>query len=191
VDAKNDKGEYPAELKVLFDRGMRGDTTVLPELAEAFDRFPEMIDLLGDVAKHAEEALLTLAAGTCLTARTAISKHLQHMRDRLNETASTELERLLVRRLALDWLVLHQAEIDLTAQLQGSAMAPSAQAAQRRLDRAHARFLASSRSLASVQRALRRAPSPLDFLRPTAETPTTPTTRSDRMSGQHHRVACN
>jgi hypothetical protein len=163
--------EYPAELAAVLERAGQGDTTVLPELCAALDRYPELAQVLGDMAQHAEDALLRLAAGTCLTAREAIKHQLAALRERLNASAGCELERLLIRQLALDWLALHHAQLAATAQLQKSATGPVARDALHRLDRAHARFLAASKTLASVQRLLRRAPSPIDLLRPTHEGP--------------------
>jgi hypothetical protein len=69
---------------------------------------------------------------------------------------------------------VQHAQLDLAGHLDGPGTSPAALAAQRRLDRAHARFLASTKALATVGKLLRRAPSPLDFLRVQndAQTPT-------------------
>ena len=163
------KKEYPAELSQILERAGGGDASVLPDLSAAFDRYPELAELLGDLLKHAEDALLGLVAGSNLLAREAVSRQLREMRTRLEAEAGSELERLLAGRLCLDWLALQDAQIALAAQRQAPAGGPVAKAAQHNLDRAHGRFLAASKTLATVQRLLRRAPSPLDFLRPTAE----------------------
>ena|SRR5579884_647003 len=105
------------------------------------------------------------------------------MREKLNATANTELERLLAGRVARDWLALQHAQLDLAAQLQRNPTALAATMAQRRLDRAHARFLAAGKTLATVQRLLRRAPSPLEMLRPIAES-SRPTVVRDRVTGK-------
>jgi hypothetical protein len=151
--------EYPAELQQIIDRASSGDASVLPALSEAFDRFPELMHTFGDIARHAETSLLALVAGSCLTAREAIARELKALRDRLEATASTELGRLLITRLSLDWLVLQHAQLELTGNLEVSGTSPGTHAAQRRLDRAHARFLAASRTLATVQQLLSRVPS--------------------------------
>jgi hypothetical protein len=61
---------YPAELRDILERATAGDATVLPELQNAFDAHPELVAVFGDLVEHATRAVLTLAAGTCLTART-------------------------------------------------------------------------------------------------------------------------
>ena len=160
---------YPAELRAALERASRGEAGAMPAVSAAMDAHPELIAVCGDIARKAEEALLGLATGSCLPAREAITRELRGLRERLNATAGTELERLLVGRLSLDWLALQHAQIDLTAQLERSGTSLASQAAQRRLDRAHARFLASSKTLATVGKLLRRAPSPLDLLRMTGD----------------------
>ena len=171
---------YPAELKAILQRASQGDASVMPALTAAFDAHPEFLAVFGDLEKRAEEALLALATGTCLPAREAIARQLRDLRGRLNEGTGTELERLLVGRLTLDWLAAHHAQIDLVAHLERSGTGPGAEAAQRRLDRAHARLLAAARTLANVGRLLRRAPSPIDFLRVTGDEQTPPASRSRR-----------
>jgi hypothetical protein len=161
--------EYPAELKSILDRAAQGDTSVLPDLSAVLKRYPELVEMLGDLAKHAEEALLGLVAGTSLAAREAIKLQLCGLRQRLQAEAKNELERLLAGQLVLDWAVLQYAQLELAAQLKQASAGPGALGAQRRLDRAHARFLTASKTLATVQRLLRRAPSPLELLRPVGD----------------------
>jgi hypothetical protein len=60
----------------------------------AFDKYPELVGLFGDLVDQAKRALLTLAAGSCLTAREAVSHSLRGLRERLEAAAGTEVERL-------------------------------------------------------------------------------------------------
>jgi hypothetical protein len=170
VAATISKGkEYPADLKMILERAAQGDATVLAELSDALKRYPELVEILGDLTKHAEDALLGLIAGTCLAAREAIKLQLCELRQRLHADAKNELERLLAGQVVLDWAALQHAQLDLAAHQKQASTGPGALGAQRRLDRAHARFLATSKTLATVQRLLRRAPSPLDLLRPSED----------------------
>ena len=54
----------PADLKPVLDRALAGDASALPALKAAFDRHPELVAHFGDLARHAELALLDVAAGT-------------------------------------------------------------------------------------------------------------------------------
>jgi hypothetical protein len=77
------------------------------------------------------------------------------MREELGEAAAPPLERLLVRRVVLCWLACHQAEVERVGLLQGQASEVLRAAAERRVDRAHARLLASAKTLATVHRLVR------------------------------------
>ena len=164
---------YPAELKAVLERANAGDETVLPQLKKAFDEHPELVPHFGDMAEHAKQALLTLAAGKCLTAREAISRQMDELRTRLAATAATELERLLLDRVCVSWLWVYHADVNLAERVLADAGAsPAGQAAQRRLDSAHRRFLTATKALATLQKLVRPAPSPLDLaMRPVPERP--------------------
>ena len=163
---------YPAELKAVLERANAGDETVLPQLKKAFDEHPELVPHFGDMVEHAKQALLTLAAGKCLTAKEAISWQMDELRARLAATAASELELLLVDRLCLAWLWAYYCDINLAERVLADAGAsPAGQAAQRRLDAAHRRFLSGVKALAVVQKLVRPAPSPLDLARPVPERP--------------------
>src|SRR5262249_38804759 len=94
---------YPGELRALLGRAGAGDATALPALRRAFDQNPELVARLGDLAAHAEQALLALAAGDNLAAREAIARQAADLRGELLEAGSSALERLLVERVALCW----------------------------------------------------------------------------------------
>jgi hypothetical protein len=163
---------YPPELKAILERANAGDATVLPQLKRAFDEHPELVAVFGDIVQHAKQALLTLAAGKCLTAREAISRQMDELRTRLAATAATELERLLLDRVCVSWLWVYHADVNLAERVLADAGAsPAGQAAQRRLDAAHRRFLSGVKALAVLQKLVRPAPSPLDLARPVPEGP--------------------
>ena len=155
--------EYPEELQAILQRAIQGDETAVPPLAAAFDKFPELAAHFGDLTGHAERPLLELAARGCPLAREAIGRELRALRERLCEAAGTELERLLAARLSLDWLAVQLATLDVV-DLGRQPNGPALRAAEQRLDRAHQRFLAGSKALATVGKLLRRAPSPLELL---------------------------
>jgi hypothetical protein len=142
----------------------------LPQLKKAFDEHPELSHHFGNMVEHAKQALLTLAAGKCLTAKEAITRQMNELRDRLTATAASELERLLVDRVCLCWLAVYHADIDLAQQLLANPGAsPASQAAGKRLDGAQRRFITATKALATLQRLARPSPSPFELLRPVAE----------------------
>jgi hypothetical protein len=156
---------YPAEVQTILQRGNAGDPTVLPQLRQVFDAHPELVAPLGDLVRHAEQALVALAAGPCLTAREAISRRVHELRTKLNATATNELERLLVDRVCVSWLEVYHADVALAEhQLGLPGAAPATQAAQKRLDAAHRRYLTAVKTLAVVQKLLRPVTSTLELL---------------------------
>ena len=95
------------------------------------------------------------------------------MKDRLLSTANSELERLLIDRIVISWMEVYHGDVDLARRLlEAPGDGPVAKAAQKRLDRAHVRFLSAVKALATVQKLLKPSPSAFDLLRrPVAEAP--------------------
>ena len=85
----------PLELKTLLERGHAGDATVLPELKQAFDQHPELATLLGDLSRHAEEAVLGLISGPSLTGREAVRHHADDLRQELPKLRRAMVENRL------------------------------------------------------------------------------------------------
>jgi hypothetical protein len=158
----------PPDVGDVFARGTRGDTAVLPALRKAFADHPELVSLVGDIARHAEDTLLTLVAGENLTAKHAFRLKLAEVREKLLAGTSSELERLLVERVVLCWLEVNYGDIDMANRLLQNAGASQATlAAQKRRELAERRLGAAVKALATVQRLLRPAASPLAIARNT------------------------
>jgi hypothetical protein len=155
---------YPAELREILERASRGDDSALPELRKALDAYPELAAKLGDLVRHAEDAVLRWATGTCLTAREAIARQAAELRARLSATAQSDLEKLLVDRVVISWLEAYTADVHLAGLMgRGGGATPAAHAAQRVLDRAHQRFLGAARTLATVQKLARPSLAPIQI----------------------------
>jgi hypothetical protein len=94
--------------------------------------------------------LVHRAAGKNLVAREALLRKLELMRSQLAGTDPTPLERLLVDRVLIGWLALHEAEVGY--ERAGSLTIAQADFYRRRLDSLHRRFLSAIRTLATVRR---------------------------------------
>ena len=103
---------WKAELHPLLARAHRGDATVLPELQTFLDAHPEVWRQCGDLARHAEESLLTLATGNDLFGKEAVRKKLAEIKAELGGAEPPPLEKLLVERIAVCWLAVYFAEAD-------------------------------------------------------------------------------
>src|SRR5262245_2533590 len=102
---------YPDELLALLDRANRGDASEAQALQKALDLSPELVPQLGDLALHAENAIIELAAGKSLTGQVALRRHLTTLRERLSGANCSELERLLVDRVVLSWAEAHHGDL--------------------------------------------------------------------------------
>jgi hypothetical protein len=165
----------PLEVKTLLERSHAGDTSILPQLRKAFDDYPELTTMLGDLARHAEEAVLSLIAGPSASGREAVRRHAEALREELLADAPGPLGQLLVQRLVLSTLWLGQAELDLADRLlRGDDASPGCREALRRLNAAHQRQLTAARSLAWLRKLLPRPRSVVEVLsRPVPEGPPT------------------
>jgi hypothetical protein len=72
--------QYPAHLKVIIERAIAGDQTVLPELKKAFNECAEWTELFGDLFENARQDQLQLLAGANLLSKEAIVRGLDKLR---------------------------------------------------------------------------------------------------------------
>ena len=113
-----------------------------------------------------------LATGNDLLARESVGRRLAELKGEVGGPSPQPLEKLLAEEVALCWLGVHVAELDVTAlRRHAQAAGPQVRAAQQQLDRAHQRYVSAIRQLASLRRLPKPALSPLDLARrPVEET---------------------
>jgi hypothetical protein len=163
---------YTPEMVTILDRACQGDETILPHLRQLLAEHPELMDQFGNLARHAEEAFLNVLAGPSLLGKEAARLHLAKLKEELGQPAASPLEKLLISRVAVTWLQVHQADLDLAGCLKaGQSTSKFSVQAHRRLDQSHRRYLASIKQLAIVRKLLKPTPSILDLaMRPIPET---------------------
>lgn len=115
------------------------------------DAAPSRWEHTGDMAALALDTLITAASGRDLVAKAAFERKAAAQQQEIEGLAPTPLERLLAERIVLCWLHLHYVET-LFAQNMKTANLTTKEYYQRRIDRAHARYLSSIRTLAQVRR---------------------------------------
>jgi hypothetical protein len=139
-----------AELWALVRRAEAGDATAMPALRAAMDANGALVEMFGDLAAQVEHSVLRAATGKNHLFREASERKLTRMRAELAGPNPSPLERLLADRIALCWLVLHDAEVrfaqstDLTWK--------QAEFWQRRIDASHRRYLTAIKTLATVRK---------------------------------------
>jgi hypothetical protein len=150
------------QLRDLVRRAHEGDAGVLPRLRRLLDERPELWEQAGDLARHAEQALLELVAGRSLFAREAVERKLAGLKAELAGPGATPLERLLVDRVGLCWLQVHSLDLEAAALPRQLAAGPPGVNAQRRLDSAQRRYLQAVKALATVRKLLTPPLAPLE-----------------------------
>jgi hypothetical protein len=151
-------------------RAREGDQTVLPGLRRLLNDNPRLWECHGDMAQQAEEAWLRLAAGHDLFLHESLRRKLQELREELAGDNPSPLERLLVERVAAQWLQVYYADA-VYAQTKDPTVPPATlRELQMRQESSERRFQAAIKQLAVVKKLLRPALSPFDMaLRPSAD----------------------
>ena len=174
--------QYTEALQRILQRAQEGDEEVLPQLQALLAEHPQLVEQFGDLAQHAEEALLNLVAGRSLLGKEALRCKLAELQEELGGTSAPPLEQLLISRIAISWLQVHHADLDAAVtQMNGQSTTPRSLHAHRRLDQAHRRYLASIKQLALVRKLLKPVPSLFTMaMRPVPETDEKGSRHTDR-----------
>jgi hypothetical protein len=138
----------------LLKRLREGDQSALPVFRAMLDLDPDAIRG-SDLARDVEEQILQTLAGEDLGARELYRHRMAALRAAVGGPDPSPLERLLVERIALNWLALHQAERDYQHKLRpggGGVSLAHIDCLQRVMDRAHKRYLGSVMALAKVRK---------------------------------------
>lgn len=144
----------------LAQRATGGDAGALGELRKALDADPGWWDRTGDVAWQAQTRWLDAYAGRDEFTKEVVRRKMGALRRELRGPGCSPLERLLVERIVLTWLVLHYAE-GLYAQRMaapGGVPLDLSTHCQERIDRAQKRYLAAIKALATLRRLQQRGP---------------------------------
>jgi hypothetical protein len=99
-----DKDQMPppevlAELRVVIARAKDGDASALPALRATLDRFPKLAEHYGDLARQAEGAWISLAAGPNLYLRESLGRTVAAQRSELIRPGASLVEKLLAERV--------------------------------------------------------------------------------------------
>jgi hypothetical protein len=116
-------------------------------------RHPEAVELLGgNLAREAELSFVANAASGDLARCEALLRKLELLRAELAGLDPSPVERLLVERAVACWLQVQDADVRY-AQAQPRSPSPAHNDfLQRRMDRAHRRYLSALRTLATVRK---------------------------------------
>ena len=128
----------------------KGDTRALQQLKEIFRDVPKVASALSDLAYQAEVSILS---GVPPGAQELFREQARDLRISLrDEGTGTALERMLIRRISLDYLASLQADRARALAHGERRSLELSRFYDQQADRAHRRFLASVESLARVRK---------------------------------------
>ena len=142
--------EGAEELRNFLRRAQGGDESTLPALRKMLQDPAAVRMFGGDLAHQAEHFFIEAAAGDQLAFREALTRKLELLRAELAGPDPTPLERLLVERIVACWLQVYDADLRY-AQAENLSI-EWREYYQRRMDRAHRRYLTAIKTLALVRK---------------------------------------
>lgn len=143
--------DTPEKTRKILARAAKGDESTLPVIWRMLHVGNSAVDMMGgNLAQQLEHSLVKEAAGENLHFREALLRKLELLRAELAGPAPSIIERLLAARAVTCWLVLHEAEVRYAQA--GSMSLALADFRQRRIDRAHRRYLSALKTLALVRK---------------------------------------
>jgi hypothetical protein len=138
------------KLRDLIDRAQDGDEGALPLLRQVLDEVPRVARFI-DLARNLEGSLIKNVSGDDMFAQEAIPRNLKAMKREIAGENPSPLERLLVERITVCWLELQYFQT-IYAQHSGDLSIRQSDYHQRRIDKAHRRYLTSIKALAQIRR---------------------------------------
>ena len=140
-----------AEFKLLVDQANGGDRNALEALRRLLDDNPQIWQRVGDLAVHAELALISLVAGADNLMAESLKRSLEDLRAQLGADSASPLERMAIGRVVACWLQLQHVDVLTDKATPGSHAAKFLLQRQAQADRA---YHAAIKSLTSIRQLL-------------------------------------
>jgi hypothetical protein len=142
--------EGRGKLMALIDRAQDGDEEALPVLREVLDEAPEIARIV-DLARNVERSIIEKMSGDDVFTQEAMPRNLKAMKREIAGENPSPLERLLAERITVCWLELQYFHAIYTQNLGSFSLAQS-DFHQRRIDKAHRRYISSIKALAQIRK---------------------------------------
>jgi hypothetical protein len=144
------------EIKAVLARAGGGDQAALPRLRALLDA-TGLWQRLGDLAAHAELSWIGHVSGTDLAMREMLARKLGALKSELGGPAPSPLERLMIDRIAINWLMAAHADLEAATKDDDPRRA---NLAMKRQTQAMQRYATGIKALATVRRLLPPALTP-------------------------------
>jgi hypothetical protein len=138
----------------VYERASKGDKSVEPLVRKIFDRDQQnggdLLNICGDMFAQACSEYVKRVVGNDIVYREGMLRKIAAVRDELAGPTPTSLERILCERIALCWFDAN--DLDRVYVRQTDLTFRDAEYFESRRDRAHKRFLAACKTLATIRR---------------------------------------
>jgi len=138
------------KLIALIDRAQEGDKEALSVLRKVLDEAPRIARFV-NLARDVERSIVKKISGDDVFTQEALPRNLEAMRKDVAGENPSPLERLLAERITVCWLELQYFEA-IYAQNIGKCTMAQGDHHQRRIDKAHRRYLSSIKALAQIRK---------------------------------------
>jgi hypothetical protein len=140
----------PEQLEQLRTLAKQGDPSAIVRLRTFLATHPEIWQLIGDLAAHVQESLLTLMAGDDTAAVESLRLKMHQLKAELVSESTSPILRLLAEQCVVCWCQVNRAELMLVnSELKG---VPPGMEAQKRVSVIQARYLRALSTYANVRR---------------------------------------
>jgi hypothetical protein len=140
------------DVQRLLEKAQNGDASTLPALRKILENANAVDQIGGNFAEQAERLLLKAAAGENLLFEELVKRKMELLRAELGGPNSTPLERLLAERIVACWLQVQDADARYAQSQSTNLSWEGGTYYQRRMDRAHKRYLSAIKTLAVVRK---------------------------------------
>lgn len=144
--------EDPGAAKVL-EAAQNGDTSSLPTIRSWITDNPGLVEGLGNLSRHVEQAWTKRVHGENLLGHETLSRKLESLKKSLEGPRPSPLETLLVERIAACWLQVNYFD-SRAGQANGGQTIQQVELELKRQQSAQRRYLAAIRTLAEVRKLL-------------------------------------
>ena len=142
--------EDKGKLMALIDRAQDGDEEALSVLRKVLDEEPRVARIV-DLARNVERSIIEKMSGNDVFTQEALPCNLKEMRKEIAGENPSPLERLLSERIAVCWLELQYFQA-IYSQNMGKLTITQSDYHQRRIDKAHRRYIGSIKALAQIRK---------------------------------------
>jgi hypothetical protein len=142
-----------SEIDGILKRAEKGDRGCLPDVRALLadpEVGPDYRECVGSSAEWLRQSIIQKSVGKNILGGEAVEQELDRIRAELEGPNPTPIERLLAERASLCWFMVHWYE-NAYANSNGWTIT-QADLQQRKIDKAHARFLSAIRMLAQVRK---------------------------------------